>query len=209
MTYNLETLSEGRIDTGFWGPAPKFLQFGDFLFTTEGYCEMLRHIAEEPSRTTSSIFTYPSEILKSAVHAYAQQFFPLARKAGKNSKRLEKLIAAAHLYKVTPDEEKELSKMRKLLFVNLYHRAEELSPISKAIVNKYGTDKIISIDKYVLSYDIFSNFTDYVINGGFLGWPNNSVPPFAEKTKQDILSSEHPLYSQLKNRFQPKEREMN
>jgi len=213
MTYVLKTLPKGEIETGFYGPAPKFLQFDDFLFSTQGYCEMLTHLATEPKATTSSIMSYPNEILETAVRTYAAQLFALAENNKKKGKKLEQLVSQARLYEITAEEKEELSKLGTIVLVSLYHDSQNLSPVSKAIIKEYKTDQMISFSKlgcnYTLELETFFKFTAYVINGGFLGWPNNNIPSFAQKTKQEILASEHPIYTQFKTYFKPDLKDLN
>ena len=59
----------------------------------------------------------------------------------------------------------------------------------------------INIGEYKISSFYFGRFASYLARGGIMGWEEDNVPDFSERTSKAIKESKNPLYQEIQKRL--------
>jgi hypothetical protein len=192
MTFDLSTASHGHVNSGFFSIGVEAIRIGEYCFPAKPFYDVIKFIAETPDTKKVSAVAYSEELTKKVLLTHAQE--AVALEAGMKVKSSLPLLADA---KASPEKRGILKQVARL-------GAEKLegSYVDFEVAKDASQ---IRVGKYVIGAKEFSAFSNYLVNGGWLGWPSDQpVPEYAEAAKRALATSQNRLFQSLKEKHRTK-----
>ena len=187
MTFVLQTLSHGNLESGFLMSYTSMLRIGDHAMSTRHFCEATKFIADNPQVKEIKLMCCKLADFESKfdehITGYTGQIFSLlnqGRGPATDQKRIQFELSAWKM--AEQDKEITVSGWEGLTL--------QINPAAKEV--KAG--------EYVIGFDQFAFFSWYIIRGGWFGWPEKSYPDYATEALRSINGSENELYASLRGK---------
>lgn len=172
MTYELQTINEGKVDSGFRSfSLSRIISIGDYGTTPKDFCRKVYQLATRPIFATN-IPVLGEEGIMDQYQINVDRLLGIMNEESPESAR-------AWL------ESEDIWEL-------------EVAPKMEIPIRVSNDDSHIEIGRYLLSQNEFAHFSRYVTKGGFFGWAGwerNLPPPnWARLTKEAIERSNRRLF---------------
>ena len=181
MTLIIKTESHGDIESGFFCNFTQMVRLGKYAFKTETLCNLVQYLAKNPDKKEIEISGYDVD-----------KFWEIENKHRKN---LAGLISDTSKFFVSQIVDIYIKENRgKLSEEDTQDLVKEGEIIPIDIDNN---KKLITIGEYEIEDIHFGIMMYYITRGGWIGWPENTKPDYAEPTIKAIKKSRNPLFKKI------------
>ena len=177
MTYVIQTLNSGEIDSGFYADFGVFVRFGRHALPTKHFCEFVERLAANPQTRTASIQVYPVDIFWD--RCAEQLDGDLKKVLDRDDWSLDLDLSKGDRHQPSVEDEADIFGQR--------------YPITFEV----RVDETLVFGEYEMTPSEFAFFARDILIGGSFGWSER--PDYVNAAIAAVKRSTNTLFAEIKD----------